>query len=224
MAVLIVLLITDPFHCLVWDKLILIKNNNFSAIPLGNRGNQIHTPTQSFERHKICLIATDWFVWPQSPLYMATYWPNSHLTFPCNLQLCKHQSCSGTRCPEQHPSWEKSRRRNVLLGRVREVWARTTRVIFTGHWDKWISGSCWKLLYQNIFWPLLLKSLLTLKGVFQGISSLLGEQLLSAAVNSRLRSAVTKHASRPWGIFSLGPYVAWSHYTMPMMGITIVAD
>lgn len=140
-------------------------------------------------------------------LYTAVYWPNSHLTFPCNLQLGKQQHSSKTRsCPGQRLSWEKTLRRNILLGCAGAVWAHTGRVIFTGHWDKWISGSCIKLLYQNIFWPLFIEKK---PPDFQGASSkasapILVEQLPSAAFNSKLRNTATKHSSQHRDIFSLG--------------------
>lgn len=59
------------------------------------------------------------------------------------------------------------------------------------------------LLYQNIFWPLLKKKASWhWRHDLQGTGFQLGEQLFSAAFNSKLRSVVINHGSLPWDIFS----------------------
>lgn len=160
---------------------------------------------QSLEQDKYVLCNCQWLIcWALDPLHTAAYWPSSHLTFPYNLQLGKQQNGFGARsCLGQHLSWEKTVRRNVLLCHAGEVWAHTGMMIFTGHWDKWISGSWWKLLYQNVFWPLLMKK----PPDFEGASS-------RASAPCWVSSCCLLHLIASWG--------AWWQNTAASLGIFLV--
>lgn len=149
---------------------------------------------------------------------------NSHLTFPCNLQPGKQQHRSGTSCCLGQQ--RKYREEECPPGLCWVCELILGGWYLQNSWDMWISWSFWKLLYENISLPLLMKK----PPDFEGASSrapapcCLSSCFLQHLIASWEARPVTNHGSQPWDIFSSGAHVSGSHHTVPMIRITVVAD